>query len=500
VIYVCIPAHNEERTIGVLLWKIRQVLADFPRDYQLLVANDGSTDSTADVLAPYQRVLPLTVINTPDRRGYATALELLLREAVRRAEYPKRDVIVTMQADFTDDPNEIAALLKRVEAGADVVCANAELPQTAPRPQRWIRRVGNFLVRRRGWPEGVSDPLSGYRAYRVLVVKRALEERNGGRLLTWEGWSASAELLKLVQPHSRRTESIITTQRIDRQQRPSRRGFWEALPGLLGFARGGPGPLAASTLEVADATSDQRSRRRRGGRPEERQPVPRAAQQTEEPRRRRQRGEGEGQSRPEGRERGRPEKRSRPEPAEGRQRGPRGRIEQKESAATEQPERTERPRRERRPPRKRQPAEPQANIPAEPPVVGDGSEVVVASGENGQPEPTKKKRRRRRRRPRGAEASAQSGTPETTESGPETDLSVADVTERVPDEVLDAALVVPGNGTRKRRSRRGRGRRGRRANAANAETQNTGGEVAQSAPEAPPPPAINENGANAIEA
>jgi cellulose synthase/poly-beta-1,6-N-acetylglucosamine synthase-like glycosyltransferase len=46
VIYFCIPAHNEEQTVGVVLWKIRQVMLDFPRDYQILVADDASTDST----------------------------------------------------------------------------------------------------------------------------------------------------------------------------------------------------------------------------------------------------------------------------------------------------------------------------------------------------------------------------------------------------------------------------------------------------------------------
>jgi RimJ/RimL family protein N-acetyltransferase len=53
------PAHNEERTAGILLWKIRQVMIDFPRDYHILVLDDGSNDRTAEVLEPYSRVLPL---------------------------------------------------------------------------------------------------------------------------------------------------------------------------------------------------------------------------------------------------------------------------------------------------------------------------------------------------------------------------------------------------------------------------------------------------------
>jgi len=35
VIYICIPAHNEKRTIGVLLWKIRNVMAEIGRDFEI---------------------------------------------------------------------------------------------------------------------------------------------------------------------------------------------------------------------------------------------------------------------------------------------------------------------------------------------------------------------------------------------------------------------------------------------------------------------------------
>ena len=40
MIYVCIPSHNEAPTVGLLLWKIRQVFSGFPREYHLLVVDD----------------------------------------------------------------------------------------------------------------------------------------------------------------------------------------------------------------------------------------------------------------------------------------------------------------------------------------------------------------------------------------------------------------------------------------------------------------------------
>ena len=82
VIYVCIPAHNEGRTIGVLLWKIRNTLGEFSRDYRILVHDDASTDDTQAVLERYQRVLPLTLLGSQDQIGYGRSVEKLLRHVV----------------------------------------------------------------------------------------------------------------------------------------------------------------------------------------------------------------------------------------------------------------------------------------------------------------------------------------------------------------------------------------------------------------------------------
>ena len=79
MIYVCIPSHNEAPTVGLLLWKVRQVFSAFEREYQLLVGDDGSTDATSEILQPYTRALPLTVIRSEERRGYARTVESLLR-------------------------------------------------------------------------------------------------------------------------------------------------------------------------------------------------------------------------------------------------------------------------------------------------------------------------------------------------------------------------------------------------------------------------------------
>ena len=77
---------------AILIAPADEVFAAFPREYQLLVADDGSTDATAEVLAPYARVLPLTVLRHDRQLGYAATVEELLRSMVAAArELPTRE-------------------------------------------------------------------------------------------------------------------------------------------------------------------------------------------------------------------------------------------------------------------------------------------------------------------------------------------------------------------------------------------------------------------------
>ena len=238
MIYVCIPAHNEERTIGVLLWKIRKVMREFGRDYEVLVLDDASTDETAKVLDRYRRVLPLRVLKEEHRTGYPSAVQRLLREALDRTSYPKRDAAVLLQADFSESPDDIVPLLKALEGGGDIVAGVVEqngLP--APRAVRVARRMAPWVLGRAYGGAPVSDPLSGFRAYRLIVLKKALAEFKGRPFLETDGWASNVELLGLVAPYARRIAEAPLTLRYDVAARPSRLSAVRTLRGLLRVRR-----------------------------------------------------------------------------------------------------------------------------------------------------------------------------------------------------------------------------------------------------------------------
>lgn len=223
MIYITIPVHNEESTIGVLLWKIRNVMGEFGRDYELLVHDDASTDTTAEVLQRYRRTLPLRVFHSKERLGYAGSLERLLREAVNRAPYPKRDAIVTLQGDFTEHPEGLVPLVKTLEGGADVVAGKlVEKEERFPFPFRFARWAAPKVLGSSLKECPVSDPFFGYRIYRVIVLKKALRDLGDRPLMNNPGWAANVELLDLAVHYARRVEEVPLDLRYDIRSRKTR--------------------------------------------------------------------------------------------------------------------------------------------------------------------------------------------------------------------------------------------------------------------------------------
>jgi len=224
LIYVTIPVHNEAPTIGILLWKLRKVMAEFGRDYRVLVLDDASSDRTGEVLGRYTSHIPLTVIRSEERLGFGGALERLVREAVEAAPYPKRDVVVTIQGDFTESPEDLVPLVKAIEGGADLVAGSPEVGEDVlPRGVRFARWAARLVLGRGARQAPVTDPLSSFRAYRVVVLRKALRDlKEGEPLLTAAGWGANLELLARAAPHARRIEEIPFRARVRHRTRPSR--------------------------------------------------------------------------------------------------------------------------------------------------------------------------------------------------------------------------------------------------------------------------------------
>jgi hypothetical protein len=280
MIYVLVPAYNELCTVGLLLWKVRQVFAGFGREYRLMVVDDASTDGTADLLAPYEHALPLTLFTHRQRAGYAGSLERLLRAALGASDRPRRDFAVTLQADFSDSPDELPELVRRLEGGADIAVADATGGRDGSRLSRWVRASARHLVRPGARIPGVCDYCSTLAGYRLATLAPVFREPSDTPVLRAQGWAAAVELLLAAAPFARRVESVATSSTPPPRQRPSRaHPLGEALRILAvtrrfprdlahGAARAAAHPPASPDPPRQPRRSRRRSRRRQRDRTE----------------------------------------------------------------------------------------------------------------------------------------------------------------------------------------------------------------------------------------
>lgn len=247
MLYICIPAYNEASTVGLLLWRLRRVMQEFAREYEIVAYNDGSSDATLETLNAYQEVLPLTVIGGPEHRGYANALDALARDVSRRTRYPRRDAMITMQADFTDRPEDLPELIKRFEGGADIVVAEREPSDTWPGPARLLRKVAPLVTRPFVRIPDINDPFGTLRLYRITVIRDLLKDVADGAVAHGDGWAANVELLVRANRHARRVEAVPINPRYELRQRATRLRPWRSALALYRSARA----LRSSTPVVA---------------------------------------------------------------------------------------------------------------------------------------------------------------------------------------------------------------------------------------------------------
>ena len=172
-------------------------------------------------LRPFQRAGVAYVLRGGERMGFGAALDKLTREVSRRTRYARRDAMVVMQADFTDQPEHIPELVKRFEGGADIVAARQEMSE-APAAVRRLRRFADW-IQRTGLPKtGDADPFTTFRLYRISVLRELLKAVGDKPIVTSNGWAANKELLLKARRFARRVETVDLAPRYDLRTRETR--------------------------------------------------------------------------------------------------------------------------------------------------------------------------------------------------------------------------------------------------------------------------------------
>lgn len=175
MIWILLPAYNEQRDLPRLLEKMEKALAGV--DYRLVVVNDGSTDKTSEVLERYAGNLKLDIVGHPINRGLGETERDGFEFIAWKAQ--PDDFVVRIEGDDTHEPKYLFDLIEKLKEGYDVVNTSRFQPgggQLGVDGYRtFISRSANIFMRVMFRIHGVSDYSCGYRAYRARVIKDALD-------------------------------------------------------------------------------------------------------------------------------------------------------------------------------------------------------------------------------------------------------------------------------------------------------------------------------------
>jgi len=193
MIIILLPAYNEVPGIEQLLGRIGEVLNH--DGYRIVVVNDGSTNGTKEIIAKCSERQPITLLNHRVNLGLGKAMETGILYTC--SHFKDNDILVTMDADSTHDPWMIKEMVQKVDHGADMVIGSRFVEKGAeigvPLYRRLLSRAVKTLFRVIFPGVKVRDYTSGYRVYRVSLLKKALKIHRP--LVKSRGFAVMAELL-----------------------------------------------------------------------------------------------------------------------------------------------------------------------------------------------------------------------------------------------------------------------------------------------------------------
>lgn len=163
---IVIPVFNEE---GV----IKEVINDFYNkvllkilNSELIIAEDGSTDNTKEILKELSKKVPFTLISSPERKGYTRAFKDALKLA-------NSELIFFSDSDGQHDPSDIFKLLK--EINDNHIVSGYKINRKDPLYRIFISNLYNFLIYLL-FGLKMKDIDSGFKLIKKEVVNSVLKE------------------------------------------------------------------------------------------------------------------------------------------------------------------------------------------------------------------------------------------------------------------------------------------------------------------------------------
>lgn len=187
---IVIPAYNEAGRIGEALDKLIRYLKVKPYDYEIIVIDDGSNDTTREVVLERLKGFPFSLITNDHNMGKGYSVRRGMLEA-------RGERILFTDADFSAPIEELDKLLGAIEAGCDIAIGSRALKdsQVIVR-QTWLRehmgKTFNFIARFLTF-KGIKDSQCGFKCFRHSVARELFSRQK------LRGFSFDAEIIYLAQ-------------------------------------------------------------------------------------------------------------------------------------------------------------------------------------------------------------------------------------------------------------------------------------------------------------
>jgi undecaprenyl-phosphate 4-deoxy-4-formamido-L-arabinose transferase len=243
-ISVVVTLYNEDGTVDEVVRRTVDTLGALGRDWELILVDDGSTDATWTAVeeAHAADVGRIRGIRLKRNFGQHPAMHAGLVRA-------RGDVIVTMDGDLQNAPEDIPKLVAAVENGTDVASG-----RRAARRDSWGRTVPSLLVNgmlRRFTGVAISDFGCAFNAYRRSALEPALGSIGKQKFTKALVLSTGASVAEVDVQHSpRQGSSRYSPLRLTRVALHVLAGFWPQPIQWIGLALGTVCTLAAFILGV----------------------------------------------------------------------------------------------------------------------------------------------------------------------------------------------------------------------------------------------------------
>jgi glycosyltransferase involved in cell wall biosynthesis len=176
-VIVALPAYNEDRFIGSLVLKARKYAA------KIIVADDGSTDNTAEIA----RLAGASVITHPANQGKGAAIQSIISEV--KKDLP--EVLILLDADGQHNPDEIPRFIEAVLSGSDLVIGSRKLARKSIPSYRRVGQKVLLFSNRFLTSKKITDSESGFRAF----SRKAIAEME----LNQQGFAVESEMIAVAE-------------------------------------------------------------------------------------------------------------------------------------------------------------------------------------------------------------------------------------------------------------------------------------------------------------